>query len=84
MLLYAVFHLALSNMLPFANAMLPFMSAMFPFLSAICFPSCAPCCPSNIQTVKCLSELLLHHIQPTQAIVTLKNTQATDVSRSHL
>ena len=40
--------------------------------------------PSIIQTVKCLFELLLHHIQPTQAIVTVKNTPVTDVTHSHL
>ena len=52
-------------MLPFVSAMLPFMGAMF---------------PSNIQTVKCLFELLLCHID----IVTVKNTPVTDVARSHL
>ena len=39
---------------------------------------------SNIQTVKCLFTVFLCHIQPTQAIVTVKNTTVTDVSRSHL
>ena len=37
-----------------------------------------------IQTVKCLFELLLCHIQPAQAIGTVKNTPVTDVARSHL
>ena len=45
---------------------------------------CAPCCLSNIQTVKCLFELLLPHIQPTQDIVTMKTTPVTGVARSLL
>ena len=52
-----VLHLAFltwhSVMLPFMSAMLPFLSAMLPILSVM-LPSCAPCCPSNIHTVKCL------------------------------
>ena len=69
-------------MLPFVSVMLRFMSDMLPFMNACC-PSCAPCCPSIIQTVKCFFELLLRHIQPTQAIVTVENTPVNDAARSH-
>ena len=47
-------------------------------------PLCAPCCPSYIQTLKCLFELLLRHIQPTLAIGTVENTPLSDVACSHL
>ena len=78
---YAVFRLALSNMAQrhaafcalhvalherhVQDVALLDLGVMLPFIS-----SCVPCCPSDNQTVKFLFELLLRHIQPTQANLT--------------
>ena len=55
-------------MLPFMCAMLPSMSAMLPLMCAML--------PFLYSQSECLFELLLRHIQPTQAIVTVENTSS--------
>ena len=57
-------------MLPFVSAMLPLMSAMLPFMSAM-LPFMSAMLSFLYSDSEMPLELLLCHIQPTQAIVTV-------------